>query len=104
MGISLFMEKENQMEGGSAKEHLANAKEHLEKAKMHATEAGAEATAAASAKVDELRSAADEKIKEASARPGQWQSDLEDRIRQKPLQAVFLVFAVGISLGALLRK
>lgn len=98
------MEQENQIEGGSSKEHLASAKEHLEKAKMHATEAGAEAKAAASAKVDELRSAADEKLKGASVQPGQWQSNLEDRIRQKPLQATFLAFVIGLSLGALLRK
>jgi|SRR5215471_5999204 len=98
------MEQENQIEGGSSKEHLASAKGHLEKAKMHATQAGAEAKAAAGAKVDELRSAADEKLKGASAQPGQWQSDLEDQIRQKPLQAVFLAFFVGLAFGALLRK
>ena len=92
------------MEGESSKEHLASAKEHLEKAKMHATEAGAEAKAAAGAKVDELRSAVDEKIKEGSARPGQWRADLEDRVRRKPLQAVLWIFAVGLVVGALLRR
>ena len=100
----IFMEQENQIEGASSKEHVASAKEHLEKAKMHATEAGAEVKAAASAKVDELRRAAGEKLKGAPAQPRQWQSDLEDRIRQKPLQAIFLAFAVGLLLGALLRK
>ncbi|MGA8659677.1 MAG: hypothetical protein WB586_26440 [Chthoniobacterales bacterium] len=98
------MEKENKMEGESSEEHLESAREHLEKAKMHATEAGAEAKAAASAKVDELRSAADEKIKEASAQPGRWQADLEDRVRRKPLQAIAWAFALGLLVGALLRK
>lgn len=92
------------MESESSEEHLESAREHLEKAKMHATEAGAEAKAAASAKVDELRSAADEKIKEASAQPGQWQADLEDRVRRKPLQAIVWAFVVGLLVGALLQK
>jgi len=92
------------MEGESSGEHLESAREHLEKAKMHATEAGAEAKAAASAKVDELRSAADEKIRGASARPKQWQTDLEDRVRRNPLQAILWAFAAGILIAALLRK
>ena len=92
------------MEGASSEEHLESAREHLEKAKAHATEAGAAAKAAASAKIDELRSAADAKIKGASTQPGRWQADLEDRVRQKPLQAVALAFAAGLVVGALLRK
>ena len=92
------------MESESSEEHLESAREHLEKAKMHATDAGAEAKAAASAKVDELRSAADEKIKEASTQPGQWQADLEDLVRRKPLQAIVWAFVVGLLVGALLRK
>jgi len=76
------------MEGESPKEHLESAREHLEKARIHATQAGAEAKAAAIAKVDELRGAADGKVKQASAQPGQWQADLEDRIQRKPLQAI----------------
>lgn len=98
------MDEENKMEGGSSEEHLESAREHLEKAKAHATEAGAAAKAAASAKIDELRNAADEKIKGASAQSGQWQADLEDRVRQKPLQTVALAFAAGLVVGALLRK
>lgn len=56
------MDEENKTEGQSAREHLESAREHLEKAKIHATEAGTEAKAAASAKVDELRRAAGEKM------------------------------------------
>jgi len=98
------MDEKNKIEGGSSEEHLESAREHLEEAKAHAAEAGAAAKAAASAKVDELRSAAAEKIKGASAQPRQWQADLEDRVRQKPLQALALTFAAGLVVGALLRK
>jgi ElaB/YqjD/DUF883 family membrane-anchored ribosome-binding protein len=98
------MDEENKMEGASSEEHLESAREHLEKAKAHATEAGAAAKAAASAKIDELRSAADEKIKGASAQPGRWQAELEDRVRQTPLQSVALAFAAGLVVGALFRK
>jgi ElaB/YqjD/DUF883 family membrane-anchored ribosome-binding protein len=97
------MDQENKTEGQSAKEHLESAREHLEKAKIHATEAGTEAKAAASAKVDELRSAAGEKMKEASVQPAQWQRNMEDRVRQKPLQAILWAFAAGLLVGALLR-
>jgi ElaB/YqjD/DUF883 family membrane-anchored ribosome-binding protein len=98
------MDKENKTEGESSKEHLESAREHLEKAKMHATEAGAEAKAAAGAKVDELRNVVEEKIKGASAQPGQWQTDLEDRVRREPLQAILWAFVAGLVIGALLRK
>ena len=98
------MDQENKTEGQSAKEHLESAREHLEKAKIHATEAGTEAKAPASAKVDELRIAAGEKMKEASVQPAQWQTDLEDRVRQKPLQAILWAFAAGLLVGVLLRR
>jgi ElaB/YqjD/DUF883 family membrane-anchored ribosome-binding protein len=98
------MEQEDKNEGESSTEHLESARQHLEKAKIHAAEAGAESKAAASAKLDELRSAAGEKLTAAAARPGKWQTDLEDRVRQKPLQAIMLAFAAGLLVGALLRK
>jgi ElaB/YqjD/DUF883 family membrane-anchored ribosome-binding protein len=98
------MDQEKKTEATSSKEHLESAREHLEKAKMYATEAGAEAKAAASAKVDELRDAAREKMKGASVQPAQWQTDLEDRIRQKPLQAILWAFVAGLVVGALLRR
>jgi len=89
---------------GSSKEHLESAMGHLEKAKIHAAEAGTEAKAAAGAKVDELRSVADQKIKQASIQPGQWQTQLEEQVRQKPLQALSWAFITGLLVGALLRK
>ena len=98
------MDPENKTEGQSAKEHLESAREHFEEAKIHATEAGTEAKAAASAKVDELRTAGGEKMKKASVQPAQWQTNLEDRVRQKPLQAISWAFAAGLLVGALLRR
>lgn len=98
------MDQENKTESASSKAHLESAREHFEKAKMHATEAGAEAKAAASAKVDELRGAAGEKMKEASVQPAQWQTDLKDRVRQNPLQAILWAFVAGLLVGALLRR
>ena len=92
------------MEGESPEEHLESARERLEKAKIHAKEAGAEAKAAASAKVDELRGAVDQKIKQASVQPGQWQAELKNRIRRKPLQALLWALVAGLLVGALLRK
>jgi ElaB/YqjD/DUF883 family membrane-anchored ribosome-binding protein len=98
-----LLEQENK-EVKSSTEHLESAKQNLEKAKIHAAEATAEARVAASAKLDELRSAAGEKIKAASVAPVQWQTDLESRVRQNPLQAIVMAFAAGLLVGAFLRK